>query len=141
MMSQARVARSWRSHVETAKMMSQARVARSWRSHVETAKMMSQARVARSWRSHVETAKMMSQARVARSWRSHVETAKIMSRGDMIRTCDLLVPNQSRYQAAPRPDGSTCDPLLVRHTTRTSGSRQRAETGCLEAESAELRQP
>ncbi len=26
------------------------------------------------------------------------------SRGDRIRTCDLLVPNQSRYQAAPRPD-------------------------------------
>ncbi len=25
------------------------------------------------------------------------------SRGDRIRTCDLLVPNQSRYQAAPRP--------------------------------------
>ncbi len=25
------------------------------------------------------------------------------SRGDTIRTCDLLVPNQPRYQAAPRP--------------------------------------
>ena len=27
----------------------------------------------------------------------------IFSRGDRIRTCDLLVPNQTRYQAAPRP--------------------------------------
>ncbi len=27
-----------------------------------------------------------------------------VSRGDRIRTCDLLVPNQSRYQAALRPD-------------------------------------
>ena len=26
------------------------------------------------------------------------------SRGDRIRTCDLLVPNQSRCQAAPRPE-------------------------------------
>ena len=26
------------------------------------------------------------------------------NRGDRIRTCDLLVPNQSRYQAALRPD-------------------------------------
>ena len=26
------------------------------------------------------------------------------SRGDRIRTCDLLVPNQSRYQPAPRPE-------------------------------------
>ena len=25
------------------------------------------------------------------------------SRGDRIRTCDLLVPNQTRYQPAPRP--------------------------------------
>ena len=27
----------------------------------------------------------------------------ISNRGDKIRTCDLLVPNQTRYQPAPRP--------------------------------------
>ena len=31
----------------------------------------------------------------------------LKSRGDRIRTCDLLVPNQSRYQAAPRPEAGT----------------------------------
>lgn len=29
-----------------------------------------------------------------------------MSRGDMIRTCDLLVPNQALCQAELRPDES-----------------------------------
>ena len=31
------------------------------------------------------------------------DSLTMVSRGDRIRTCDLLVPNQSRYQPAPRP--------------------------------------
>ena len=31
----------------------------------------------------------------------------LFGRGDWIRTSDLLVPNQARYQAAPRPDYSS----------------------------------
>ncbi len=32
------------------------------------------------------------------------DSLNMVNRGDRIRTCDLLVPNQSRYQAALRPD-------------------------------------
>lgn len=31
-------------------------------------------------------------------------SSSVKSRGDMIRTCDLLVPNQTLYQAELRPD-------------------------------------
>ncbi|SPC13064.1 hypothetical protein CO2235_170187 [Cupriavidus oxalaticus] len=35
--------------------------------------------------------------------------AKIKTgRGDMIRTCDPLIPNQMRYQAALRPEAGYC---------------------------------
>ena len=33
-----------------------------------------------------------------------VDSSTKVNRGDRIRTCDLLVPNQSRYQPAPRPE-------------------------------------
>ena len=39
-------------------------------------------------------------------WRS-ITTAS-NSRGDMIRTCDLLVPNQALYQAELRPECGSC---------------------------------
>ncbi len=29
-----------------------------------------------------------------------------LSRGDMIRTCDLLLPKQAHYQAVLRPEGA-----------------------------------
>lgn len=29
----------------------------------------------------------------------------ICGRGDRIRTCDILLPKQARYQTAPLPDG------------------------------------
>ena len=31
--------------------------------------------------------------------------ARANGRGDWIRTSDLFVPNEARYQTAPRPDG------------------------------------
>src|SRR3546814_12457229 len=36
--------------------------------------------------------------------RSENRSAEASGRGDRIRTCDPLVPNQMRYQAAPLPD-------------------------------------
>ena len=33
-------------------------------------------------------------------------TLGVTSRGDRIRTCDFLVPNQTRYQTALRPEGA-----------------------------------
>ena len=36
-------------------------------------------------------------------------------RGDRIRTCDILLPKQARYQAAPLPDA------LKKYTSLSSG--------------------
>ncbi len=40
---------------------------------------------------------------IRRFSRHLAETLVFIGRGDMIRTCDLLIPNQMRYQAALRP--------------------------------------
>ncbi len=49
-----------------------------------------------------------------------------LSRGDRIRTCDLLTPSQTRYQAAPRPD------VWVKRVASSRFGRPRWEP-CLEA--------
>jgi hypothetical protein len=42
---------------------------------------------------------------MVRMWKEKVSVrSKEVNRGGKIRTCDPLVPNQVRYQAAPRPD-------------------------------------
>ena len=32
--------------------------------------------------------------------------ARVCGRDDRIRTCDILLPKQARYQTAPRPEGA-----------------------------------
>ena len=38
-------------------------------------------------------------------WGSTIELRPRYGRDDRIRTCDILLPKQARYQTAPRPEG------------------------------------
>ena len=49
-----------------------------------------------------------------------------IGRGDMIRTCDPLVPNQMRYRTAPRPDWKVKHSNMV---SRVCASRQKKRVG------------
>ena len=44
--------------------------------------------------------------------KSPIASKEIDGRGGRIRTCDLLVPNQARYQASLRPDTGHCISIL-----------------------------
>ena len=62
------------------------------------------ARVAcRSFRSRLVVSKLWGKVRTSESLLSAAEREE-SGRGDWIRTSDLFVPNEARYQAAPRPD-------------------------------------
>ena len=58
--------------------------------------------------------------------------AILWCRGSGIRTHDLLVPNEARYQAAPHPDVAGCDALLPvqpDHVSKRMGSSVTGSAG------------
>ena len=59
--------------------------------------------------------------------RTRIRFKKKNGRDDRIRTCDILLPKQARYQAAPHPDVRLDESLYMINEPHDNGKRKDGE--------------